>query len=261
MNSSNILSSIDIGRYPCWKYDWCISGRCYYSFNAFVTNTSLYVSSYPYGIEKLSLNGSNLELIDVLRGHKFFAIAFFFVDNDDQLYLSLPNEDEVVRYRLNSVKYESVAGNGLRGSDDKRLDQPLGIFVNNKGAIYIADSNNHRIMKWGEDASSGVRVAGNGTRGSDITQLNEPTYVIVDANEYIYVSEAGNHRITRWAPNSTFGVCIAACTGSNGTGPTHLNQPHGLAFDSNGSLYVSDWGNHRVQKFPILPYSGKKEPI
>jgi sugar lactone lactonase YvrE len=107
-------------------------------------------------------------------------------------------------------------------------------------------------MKWFSGASAGILAAGDGSPGSSSTQLNGPIHIIVDVNEYMYISDAGNARIIRWAPNSTFGVCVAACTSTAGTAPTQLNMPHSLAFDSNGSLYVSDWENHRVQKFQIL---------
>jgi sugar lactone lactonase YvrE len=107
-------------------------------------------------------------------------------------------------------------------------------------------------MKWFSGASAGILAAGDGSPGSSSTQLNEPTYIIVDINEYMYISDGGTARIIRWAPNSAFGVCIAACTSTVGSAPTQLNWPHSIAFDSNGSLYVSEWENNRVQKFQIL---------
>jgi sugar lactone lactonase YvrE len=109
-------------------------------------------------------------------------------------------------------------------------------------------------MKWLYGALFGILVAGDGTPGSSSTQLNYPTDIVVDADEYMYISELGNARITRWAPNSTCGVCLVGCTGASGTASTQLNWPHSLAFDSNGSLYVADSANHRVQKFQILNY-------
>jgi DNA-binding beta-propeller fold protein YncE len=147
-----------------------------------------------------------------------------------------------------------VAGTGVKGSNNNQLNQPRGIFVNHLRTIYVADCGNHRIMKWFSGALSGIIVAGDQTLGASSTQLNTPTQVIVDENEYMYISEADNARITRWAPNSTFGVCIAACTGTIGTASTQLKGPYSLAFDSDGSLYVSDSFNHRVQKFQILDY-------
>jgi hypothetical protein len=131
------------------------------------------------------------------------------------------------------------------------------VFVNSVGTIYIADADNHRIMKWVSGVSSGIRAAGDGIGGNSSTQLNHPTQIIVDENEYMYISDGDNARITRWTPNSTSGVCVVTCTTTAGLSSNQLNAPHSLAFDSNGSLYVGDHANHRVQKFQIFPYFGK----
>jgi sugar lactone lactonase YvrE len=112
-------------------------------------------------------------------------------------------------------------------------------------------------MKWISRASPGILVAGSRVAGNSSSQLSYPTQIILDTNDFMYISDSHNHRIIRWNPNSTFGVCIAACTGTRGIGPTHLNNPHSLAFDSNGTLYVSDWKNHRIQKYQILDYHSK----
>src|SRR5262245_51074163 len=37
--------------------------------------------------------------------------------------------------------------------------------------------------------------------------------------------------------------------GSLGTGPGQFNEPHGVATATNGSVYVADFGNNRIQKF------------
>jgi DNA-binding beta-propeller fold protein YncE len=37
--------------------------------------------------------------------------------------------------------------------------------------------------------------------------------------------------------------------GSLGSGPGQFNQPHGIAVDASGFVYVADYGNHRIQKF------------
>jgi len=38
--------------------------------------------------------------------------------------------------------------------------------------------------------------------------------------------------------------------GSQGSGDGQLNFPTGIAVDSSsGNVYVTDWGNHRIQKF------------
>jgi hypothetical protein len=223
--------------------------------DVFVTNTSLYVNDLGnHRVQKMSLNGSDMITVLYYMPYTFY---YLFVDNNANIYVSVPWNHGVLLFRSNSTNGLIVAGTGVVGSHNEQLNAPYGVFVNDVGTIYVADCHNHRIMKWLPGASSGFIVAGNGTAGATSMQLNRPTQIIVDTNEYMYISEADNSRITRWRPHSTFGECIAACTGTGGTASTQLHLPHSLAFDSNGSLYVSDSDNHRVQKFQILNYQSE----
>ena len=222
-------------------------------YNSFLTKSSLYVLDMGNArIQKLSLNGSNPSTI--LNFDASFSGQYFYFDNETNIYLASMWHHTVFFVRANTTNVSIVAGTGVNGSSDNELYRPYGLFVTSTKSIYIADCFNHRVMRWDPGATTGIRVAGNGSPGSAATQLNSPTQVIMDSDEYLYISESDNVRITRWAPNSTFGVCIAACTGIPGTAVNQLNGPHSLALDSYGSLYVSDYGNNRVQKFQILNY-------
>jgi DNA-binding beta-propeller fold protein YncE len=75
-----------------------------------------------------------------------------------------------------------------------------------------------------------------------------PNAVITAANGDIFVAEghgAGNNRILKFdktgKPIKTWGKL--------GTGPGEFDQPHALAFDSKGRLYVGDRNNNRIQVF------------
>ncbi|CAF4185728.1 unnamed protein product, partial [Adineta steineri] len=229
--------------------------------DVFIFNTSLYVLEQDNKrVQKMSLNGS--DPVIVVNGGGLKSPLYLCVDNNGSIYVSDFLNHSIFVYRSNSTNGLRVAGTGVQGSANDQLNHPYGIYVNNVGTIYIADRYNHRIMKWLAGASSGVRVAGDGTAGNSFTQLYSPTDIIVDENEYMYISESLSARITRWAPNSNCGTCIASCSGKSGSAPSQLREPHSLAFDSKGSLYVSEYGNHRVQKFQLLnspiPYNQPK---
>ena len=220
------------------------------------TDLSLYVLERDnHRVKKLSLYGSDPTI--VLKYASSMTPVYFYVDEYANIYIADDDKHQVLLFPSNQSNSMIVAGIDKKGSGNNQLNTPYGIFVNRIGTIYIADHDNHRIMKWMKGTSSGIRVAGSGTPGSSATQLDRPIYVTVDINEYVYVSEAGNHRITRWAPNSSFGICIASCTGKSGKLPNQLSNPVCLAFDSRGSLYVTDQNNNRVQKFPIIQSTGK----
>ena len=59
------------------------------------------------------------------------------------------------------------------------------------------------------------------------------------------MSEYGNDRIQVFDPQGRF----LRKWGSEGNGDGEFIQPQGLAIDSNGDVYVSDQGNHRILVF------------
>jgi DNA-binding beta-propeller fold protein YncE len=72
--------------------------------------------------------------------------------------------------------------------------------------------------------------------------------VIVARNGAIFVSEghgAGNNRILKFTKDGK----LIKTWGKLGTGPGEFDQPHALAFDSKGRLYVGDRNNNRIQVF------------
>jgi len=66
------------------------------------------------------------------------------------------------------------------------------------------------------------------------------------------VADGGNARIMKWTTNYTAGgTCIIGCTGAPGNALNQLRTPRDIKFDRHGNLYVTDQGNHRIQKFLI----------
>ena len=83
----------------------------------------------------------------------------------------------------------------------------------------------------------------------------QPNDVITNDNGEIFISEGHganqNDRILVFSPD---GKKIVRQFGKRGSGPGDFNQPHALAFDAQGRLFVGDRGNNRVQ---IFDRSGK----
>ena len=208
------------------------------------------MDSSNFRVQKWSRNGTSPM---TMPGTSSLGYAYFlFVDKYDNLYVSLNTGSKVIRFAANSSSSTTVAGIGTVGFASNQFSNPAGIWVDDARAVYVADYSNHRIQKWIYNASSGLTVAGTGVNGSSLMQLCNPNSVAVDTIGRVYVADRFNHRIVRWGPNATVGVCVAACTGNAGQQANQLNEPISLAFDTNGSMYVSDSANNRIQKFQVF---------
>ncbi len=134
----------------------------------------------------------------------------------------------------------------------------LDIATDNNGNYYICDADNAMVMRVGPDGIVHV-VAGNGliSRSGDggfavDASLDSPLGVAIDLQGNIYIAEYGGH-IRKVTPDGL--IQSIAGTGDPGYsgdgGPAikaQLNQPHGLAVDSAGNLYVADTGNNVIRK-------------
>ena len=76
----------------------------------------------------------------------------------------------------------------------------------------------------------------------------QPNDVLVAPNGDIFVSEghgAGNNRILKFSNDGK----LIKSWGKLGTGPGEFDQPHSLAMDSRGRIFVGDRGNNRIKIF------------
>lgn len=95
-------------------------------------------------------------------------------------------------------------------------------------------------------------VAGGNGAGSAANQLNTPFGVFLDASGNIYVGDFSNNRVQKFPAGSTSATNGVTVAGGNGQGSTanQLYWPWGVCVDGPGNLYVADYGNRRIQKFP-----------
>src|SRR5438105_15814417 len=83
--------------------------------------------------------------------------------------------------------------------------------------------------------------------------------IAVDENDgTVYVVDMGNHRVQKFDTSTNVLPQLIAKWGGGGPGHAsspqaqeagQLRSPGGIAVDGNGDVYVTDTGNHRVEKF------------
>ena len=116
------------------------------------------------------------------------------------------------------------------------------VVIDDSNQLLVADKRNHCITIFTHDGSFAGRI---GTKGSSRGQLFCPSGVAVDKYGFVLVIEGVNHRVSIF---DKYGVFIH-CFGSKGSaeGQFHTNENLGIALSPNGSIYISDYCNKRIQ--------------
>jgi DNA-binding beta-propeller fold protein YncE len=178
---------------------------------------------------------------------------------------------------LNVVMKFDENGNLLKSFGTGMFVAPHGLFVDKDGNIWATDyQDNAPAPAGGRGRGRGAPAEGpigprpGSTRGHLVYKFSPegkllmtlgqpggaatpdyfyaPNAVIVATNGDIFVSEghgAGNNAIFKFDRTGK----LIKQWGKLGTGPGEFDQPHALAFDSKGLLYVADRNNNRIQVF------------
>ncbi|MEO8131040.1 MAG: hypothetical protein ABI822_28335, partial [Bryobacteraceae bacterium] len=138
------------------------------------------------------------------------------------------------------------------------LDTPLGLARDLSGNLYFADSQNQRVRRIsGQGTISTVAGTGVDTPGASTQAINSrlglPSSVALDSWGNLFFSEASANRIRRVSPDGAIATIAGGDTpGLQGDdGPASkalLNNPTGIAIDSENNLYIADTGNNRIRK-------------
>lgn len=153
---------------------------------------------------------------------------------------------------------------------------PHGIHVDQDGNVWVTDAQDnlprrprgapadsplppapakligHQVFKFSPDGKLLLTLgeAGGNQPGkpADPASFFQPNDVITNAAGEIFVAEGhggDNARIIKFTKDGKF----IKEWGSKGSAPGQMEQPHSLAFDSKGRLFVADRSNNRIQIF------------
>jgi sugar lactone lactonase YvrE len=192
------------------------------------------------------------------------------VDNSGNLYIADSGNNRIRKVAVGTGVITTMAGNGAAGSSgdgglatSATLSFPNDVVVDSNGNLYIADTGNSRIRKVAAGTGVITTVAGgNGDayRGdgglATSASLFEPFGVTVDSIGNVYIADTRNARIRKVAAGTGIITTVAGNpAGSSGDGgpavAAMLGDPHGLAVDSSGDLYLTDNANNRIRKVVI----------
>ena len=140
---------------------------------------------------------------------------------------------------------------GEAGSDNAHFNQPEDVAVDSRGVIYVSDRNNHRVQVFNASRAYVRTIGETGVEGNDFGHLSGPNGLAVDTADRLYIADAWNNRVHVLDKDGAYLTTIGDSWGTL-TGQTRSAE--GVAVAPNGDVFVTDWGNHRIQKFaPGVP--------
>lgn len=174
---------------------------------------------------------------------------------------------------LPSIYKFDAAGNVVKSFGAGLILSPHGIHVDRDGNVWVTDcactggggaaagapapTRGHQIFKFSPDGKL-LMTLGAAGGGKDANYFWMPNDIATAPNGDIFVAEGHTSRAGANARLFKFDKTgkLLKIWGTFGKGPSDLDQPHALAFDSRGRLFVGDRGNDRIlimdQDFKIL---------
>ena len=160
----------------------------------------------------------------------------------------------------------TTVGNGKEGykgnngpAPDAELNNPIGMCFDSAGDMFITDYGNNVVREVVKATGDIITVAGDGEEGYTTSglatdaALDGPDGVVVDSAGDLFISELNN--VVQEVVKSTGDIMTVAGNtkaGYSGDGEpatsAELNEPHGLAIDASGHLFIADSANNAIRE-------------
>jgi streptogramin lyase len=142
----------------------------------------------------------------------------------------------------------TLAGTGVAGSSDGKMDQPFGLGIGPDKALYYCEVGNHRISRLDLKTKRSTVVADG---------LGEPYEIAFDKAGDLFFCDRTRHSVSRIG-RKTKVVTVVAGTGAEGFSGdggqatlAQLKQPHSIAFTPDWHLLICDILNFRIRSLDL----------
>ena len=133
------------------------------------------------------------------------------------------------------------------------VGRPHGFTVDHEGNMWVTDAAvvpgemGSVVTKLSPEGQVLMVLGTPGVTGRSRDTFDQPTGVAVAPTGEIYVTdgEAGNDRVVKFSSDGRY----ISEWGELGSGPGQFDNPHDIAVDARGRVFVADRGNGRIQIF------------
>jgi sugar lactone lactonase YvrE len=143
-----------------------------------------------------------------------------------------------------------------RGAE-ARFRAPIGIAVDSLGIVYVTELANCAVRRITPEGLVGTLAGVAGNHGTsdgvgDNAQFSTPWSVAADKSGLLYVADTSSCTIRKITPNgvvTTFAGLAGSYGYADGVGSqARFWNPHGVAVDKAGNVFVADTGNHLLRR-------------
>jgi sugar lactone lactonase YvrE len=151
------------------------------------------------------------------------------------------------------VKYDAN-GRILKSWGEGLFIFPHGATVDRDGNLWVTDAGGgsgkgHQVFKFSSEGKVLMTLGKAGISASSPGLMDQPTDVLVAPSGDIFVTDSHrngkNNRVIRFSKEGKF----IKEWGMKGSGRGEISEPHTIAMDSRGRLFVGDRENNRIQIF------------
>jgi DNA-binding beta-propeller fold protein YncE len=187
----------------------------------------------------------------VPSGWSWMEVAAVATDSQDRVYVFNRGEHPVAVF--------DREGTFLYSWGKELFARPHGIAIGPDDSVYCTDDLGHSVRKFTPEGTLLLSLGPGGTPSdTGATSMDYrtilragppfhyPTNVAITTEGELYVSDGyGNARIHKFSPDGR----LLHSWGEPGNGTGQFRLPHGIAVDREGTVYVADRENSRLQLF------------
>ena len=185
------------------------------------------------------------------EGWSFVEVTAVATDSQDRVYVFNRGEHPVVIFDRD--------GNVLGSWGEGMFVRPHGITIGPDETVYCTDDLDHTVKIFTLDGTP-LRTLGTSGRPSDTgatsidfrtirhagPPFHYPTNLALAPSGEMYITDGyGNARVHKFASDGR----LLTSWGEPGSGPGQFHVPHGIAVDRQGTVFVADRENSRLQLF------------
>ncbi|TGJ98659.1 hypothetical protein EHQ53_01405 [Leptospira langatensis] len=193
------------------------------------------------------------------------------VDSAGGLWVADYNNNRILHFPNGVATGDSAdkvigSSTGASGVSEVLLNHPRAAVVDSSGGVWVADSANNRAVHFPSpipasgafaDLVLGQTSFTSGTSGAvSSSTFSNPIGIIMESSGSLWVSDTAHQRVMHFSSPLSNDMSADIVLGQssftasvNATSQTGLWTPTGLATDSKGGLWISDYSNQRAIHF------------